>query len=90
MKIVTKNLVVVGVLALIPGIFAQTQSGPHRDLTVWVSSQTGTHLGSGYTSAYLTNIHARTLGQESAKLRNAIDSLDGLAWSVQIQKIRGW
>ena len=50
----------------------------HREITIWVSSKTGTHLGSGYASTYLTNIRARTIAQDEPALRNAVISLDGL------------
>jgi hypothetical protein len=81
MKIRTKFLVVLGVLALVPGFTAQahaSQSPKHRDLTVWVDGQLGSLVGRGYASSYLTNIRAKTIGKEDPKLRNAIDSLDGL------------
>jgi hypothetical protein len=74
-------LVVLGVLALLPAFTAQAQASPsarHREITVWVQGQLGSHLGSGYASTYLTNIRARTIKQEDPKLREAIDSLDGL------------
>jgi len=81
MKIITKFLVVLGVFALVPGFTAQahgSQSPKHRDLEVWIDAKLGSHLGSGYASSYLTNIRARTIEKEDPKLRNAIDSLDGL------------
>ncbi len=81
MKIITKILVVLGVLALVPGFTAQAVTSPppkHREITVWIASPTGSLIGSGYASSYLTNIRAKTIGQEDPKLRNAIDSLDGL------------
>ncbi|MDQ3199699.1 MAG: hypothetical protein M3Q46_11050 [Verrucomicrobiota bacterium] len=70
-----------GLLALVPGLTAQAQTSPapaHREITVWISSPTGSHLGAGYASSYLTNIRARTLGQDDPKLRQAIQSLEGL------------
>ena len=78
MKIVMQGLVVLGILALIPSVSGQAQEEPHHDITVWISSPVGSHLGSGYASSYLTNIRARTIGQEDPKLRNAINRLDGL------------
>src|SRR5450432_4371155 len=81
MKIMTKFLVVLGVLALVPGFTAQahgSQSPKHHDLTVWVQGQQGSFIGGGYASSYLTNIRARTIGKEDPKLRNAVDSLDVL------------
>ncbi len=81
MKTTTKFLVVVGVLALLPGFTVQAQSSQphrHRDLTVWVQGQRGSFIGCGYASTYLTNIRARTIEKEDANLRNAIASLDNL------------
>jgi hypothetical protein len=81
MKIITKFLVVLGVLGLVTGFAAQahgSQSPKHRDLEVWIDAKVGSHLGSGYASSYLTDIRARTIEMEDPKLRNAIDSLDGL------------
>ena len=79
MKIIIKFLVLLGVLT--PSFTAQAQSSQspkHRDLEIWIDAQLGTHLGAGYASSYLTNIRARTIGQETPKLRDAIDALDGL------------
>jgi len=73
----TLLLAAVGALALLPGI-AAAENPKTRDLTIWVSSKTGSHLGGGYTSTYLTNIRAKTIANEDPKLRNAIVSLDGL------------
>lgn len=81
MKIITKFLALLGVLTLAPGFTTQAQSSQspkHRDLEVWIDAKVGSHLGSGYASSYLTNIRARTIEKEDPKLRNAIDSLDGL------------
>lgn len=77
----TKFLIVSGILALIPGLTAQAQTAPaarHAEITAWVASPTGSHLGSGYADTYLTNIRAKTIGKEDPKLRNAVVSLDGL------------
>ena len=81
MKIVSKLLVSLGVLVLVPGFAAQAEDSPptkHHDITVWVSSKTGSLLGSGYTSTYLTNIRAKTIGKDDPRLRQSIDWLDGL------------
>ena len=81
MKTLTKLLVVFGVLAQVPAFAAQadtTQSGKHLDLQVWIDAKVGTHLGSGYTSSYLTNIHAKTMAREDRQLRTAIEDLDNL------------
>ncbi len=69
-----------GVLAVCPGLTAAPSAEPpkHEELTVWVTSQLGSHIGSGYASTYLTNIRARTIGKEDARLKKAINSLDGL------------
>lgn len=82
-------LVVLGVLALVPGFTAQAQtssSARHRDITVWVQGQVGSRIGSGYATTYLTNIRAKTMQQEDLKLRKAIDSLDGLG----MLKVKGF
>ena len=81
-----QGLVVLGILALIPSVSGQAQEEPHHDITVWISSPVGSHLGSGYASSYLTNIRARTIGQEDPKLRSAIDALDGLG----MLKVKGF
>ena len=81
MKIIVKIFVALGALALVPSLIAQEKTvslQKHRELTVWVSAPTGSHLGNGYASTYLTNIPARTIGKENPNLRNAIHSLDGL------------
>lgn len=81
MKTNSKKLIVLGALALLPGFTAKAPAAEpprHREITVWVKGQTGTLLGSGYASSYLTNIRARTIGKEDPKLRRAINSLDGL------------
>lgn len=81
MKTFHKFLAVLGGLALAPGLThgAQTAAASkHRDITVWVSSPTGTVLGRGYVSTYLTNIRARTIAKENRALRNAIGSLEAL------------
>jgi len=77
----TKFLVVFGVIAQVPAYAAQadtSQSGKHLDLQVWIDARVGTHLGGGYTSSYLTNIRAKTMGNDDRHLRKAIDNLDGL------------
>ena len=77
----TKFLVVFGVIAQVPAYAAQadtSQSGKHLDLQVWIDARVGTHLGGGYTSSYLTNIRAKTMGNDDRHLRKAIDKLDGL------------
>lgn len=79
MKIHT--LIGLGILTLVPGITAQAQTSAtpkHTELTVWIASPTGSLIGGGYAKTYLTNIRARTIGQEDPKLRNAVVSLDGL------------
>jgi len=83
MKTMTKFLVVFGVLAQVPAYAAQADSsqspsGKHIDLQVWIDAKVGTLLGRGYTSSYLTNIHAKTMGKEDRQLRTAINDLDGL------------
>ena len=81
MKIIAKIFFALGALALVPSLIAQEKTvslQKHRELTVWVSAPTGSHLGNGYASTYLTNIPARTIGKENPNLRNAIHSLDGL------------
>ena len=87
MKIIKQLLVVLGALALVPGITAQDESKPlikHRELTIWITSPIGSHIGSGYASTYLTNIPARTIAKDDPKLQNAIRSLDSLGMvSVQ-------
>ncbi len=73
--------VVLGVLALIPGFTAQaqgSQSQKHREVTMWIDAKLGSHIGGGYASTYLTNIRARTIAKEDPRLRQAINSLDGL------------
>ncbi len=81
MKTFHKFLAALGGLALLPGSIEAAPASPapkHRDITVWVSSPTGTLLGRGYVSTYLTNIRARTIAKEDAPLRNAIVSLEAL------------
>jgi len=83
MKTMTKLLVVFGALAQLPAYAAQAdssqaQSSKHLDLQVWIDAKVGTHLGGGYTSSYLTNIHAKTMGKEDRQLREAINDLDDL------------
>jgi hypothetical protein len=81
MKIIAEIFVALGTFALVPGLPAQDKTvslHKHRELTVWVSSPTGSHIGNGYASTYLTNIPARTIGKENPNLRNSIHSLDGL------------
>src|SRR5690348_3615373 len=89
MKTMAKLLVMFGVLAQVPAYAAQadtSQSGKHLDLQVWIDAKVGTHLGGGYTSTYLTNIHAKTMGKEDRHLREAINDLDGLG----MLKVRGF
>jgi len=91
MKTWTKLLVVFGVLAQVPAYAtqadtSQSQSGKHLDLQVWIDAKTGTLLGGGYTSSYLTNIHAKTMGKEDPQLREAINDLDGLG----MLRVRGF
>jgi hypothetical protein len=83
MKTLTKLVVILGVLAQAPAFSAQAdksqaQSGKHLDLQVWIDAKVGTHLGSGYTSSFLTNIHSKTMAKEDRHLRTAIDDLDSL------------
>ncbi|MBA3609673.1 MAG: hypothetical protein H0W43_14400 [Chthoniobacterales bacterium] len=76
-----KFLAALGGLALLPGSIDAASAGSaskHRDITVWVSSPTGTLLGRGYVSTYLTNIRARTIAKEDPTLRHAIVSLEAL------------
>ncbi len=85
----TKIFVSLGALALLPALAAQAQtSSPpkHREMTVWVASPTGSHLGAGYTSSYLTNIRARTMGKDDPKLREAVNALDGMG----MRQVRGF
>ena len=56
----------------------QPGGSEHREITKWISSPTGSLIGSGYTSTYLTNIRAKTTERDDAKLRGAINMLDGL------------
>ncbi|MEP6976369.1 MAG: hypothetical protein ABI787_11085 [Spartobacteria bacterium] len=73
--------VLLGILMLAPSFTTQTNAAPvpqHREITVWITNPTGSLLGRGYCSTYLTNIRARTIGQDGPKLRNAVISLDGL------------
>jgi hypothetical protein len=77
----TQLVVGLGVTALLSGLTTHargSQSAPHRDLTIWVQGQGGSRIGSGYASSYLTNIRSKTLANEDPKIRQAIDSLDGL------------
>ncbi len=69
-----------GILPLVPSLTAQAQTSPpqHREITAWVASPTGSLIGRGYASTYLTNIRARTVGREDPALRTAVVSLDGL------------
>ena len=81
MKTRTKFLAVPAALLLLTGFTASIQSAEppkHRELTVWISNPTGSLLGRGYASSYLTNIPARTLSRDGARLRNAVHGLDGL------------
>jgi hypothetical protein len=84
MKVVSKVLVLLGVLTLIPGFASLADSPQHREITMWIASPVGSHLGSGYASTYLTNIRAKTIARENPRLREAIDLLDGLGM-VQIR-----
>ncbi len=45
---------------------------------MWVDPTTGTLVGGGYVSSYLTNRHAKTIAAEDPTLRRAINSLDAL------------
>ena len=77
----TKFIVVPGILTRIPTLNSQAQTSQapkHAELTAWVASPTGSHIGAGYADTYLTNIRAKTIGHEDPKLRNAVVSLDGL------------
>ncbi len=82
MKTLHQLVVLLGGITLVSGLstgaHAATAAPKTRDLTVWVASPTGSLLGGGYVSTYLTNIRARTIAKEDARLRNAIVSLDGL------------
>ena len=81
MKIIRNVVAVLGVLALIHGLTAQAQTSQqsgHREITTWVDSPTGSFVGRGYASSYLTNIRPKTIGKEDPALRTAIRSLDGL------------
>lgn len=81
MKRIQQFLVALGVLALVPGFATQAQtstSSQKDDRTVWIAPLTGTLLGGGYVSSYLTNIRAKTIKAEAPALRHAIDSLDAL------------
>ncbi len=74
-------IVVLGFFAVLPSLAGQTQSSQspkHRDMEIWIEAKVGTLLGAGYTSSYLTNIRAKTMGKEDPTLRQAVDSLDGL------------
>ncbi len=74
-------IVMLGFFTLLPSLAGQTQGSPsprHREIEIWISAKVGTLLGAGYTSSYLTNIRAKTMGKEDPKLRQAVDSLDGL------------
>ena len=81
-----KVLVLLPVLTLIPGFSSRAQSRPHPEITMWISAPAGSNIGSGYASTYLTNIRARTIGREDLKLRESIDSLDGLG----MVRVRGF
>ncbi len=78
MKLITRMVTIAGVSILIAGLARGEQAAPHHEITMWVASPTGSHLGAGYASTYLTNIRAKTIGREDPKLREAINSLDGL------------
>jgi hypothetical protein len=78
MKVLTKVLVVSGILTLVSGFASQAQSAKHREITRYISAPGGTYIGSGNASTYLTNIRAKTMGHENPQLRHAINSLDGL------------
>src|SRR5689334_12304900 len=83
MKTITKFVVLLGVIMLVPAFTgqadtSQSQSGHHLDLQVCIDAKTGTLLGGGYTSSYLTNIRAKTMGKEDRQLRKAINDLDSL------------
>ncbi len=78
MKVVSKVPILLGILLFVPGFAGLAESPKHREITVWRSSPTGSLIGSGYASTYLTNIRAKTTRHDQAKLRQAIDALDGL------------
>jgi hypothetical protein len=78
MKMISKVLTVTAITILMPVLTSLGEPAKHREITAWKASSTGSHIGSGYASTYLTNIRAKTTGQDTAQLRRAIDSLDGL------------
>lgn len=78
MKTMLKFFVMLGIVAPIPSFTAKADNPRHREITVWVPAAVGTHLGAGYGSSYLTDIHSKSLTNEDSRLRNAIDSLDAL------------
>ena len=89
MRTIPKFLVVFGLLALLPIVFAQAQTTTaprHREYTIWVPPKAGTLIGGGYVSTYLTNIHSKTLAREDQSLRDAIDGLDALG----MRPVRGF
>lgn len=75
-------MTLLGVITLAPGLTAAMKTSATvpkpRDVTVWVSSPAANMHGGGYSSAFLTNIRARTVGKDDPKLRKAIVSLDDL------------
>jgi hypothetical protein len=73
-----KVSLLLGIVALIPCLASVAEPSEHREITRWTSSPLGSHLGSGYASTYLTNIRAKTTVRDEAKLREAINTLDGL------------
>ncbi|MBA3651886.1 MAG: hypothetical protein H0W66_10510 [Chthoniobacterales bacterium] len=81
MKTLHQLVVLLGGIILVPVLTTVAHAGAApktRDLSVRVASPTGSLLGGGYVSTYLTSIRARTIGKEDGRLRNAIVSLDGL------------
>ena len=75
-------MTLLGVITIVPGLTAAMKTSATvpkpRDVTVWVSSPAANMHGGGYSSAFLTNIRARTIGKDDPKLRKAIVSLDDL------------
>lgn len=84
MKILTEIVVALAMVTLIPGFAGNAQSTRHREITMYISAPAGTHIGGGEASTYLTNIRAKTISGEEARLREAINALDGLGM-VQVR-----
>jgi len=79
--ILSKQLVIAGILIALPQVAGLAETSalpPHREITIWVDAPTGSLIGSGYASSYLTNIRAKSTANEEEKLRRAIDTLDAL------------